>query len=110
MYSVSIPRIPLDEAPRQTTDHRDTSFVHSLMVVCVQVKPSVSQVHTTVPVRLLPDVAWHATAQDILRPEPPGFPMNRRSADFRQGVSNGQRSASVFTFVGQIPCSYGSCT
>lgn len=110
---VSVPRAPLDtrRASPNLENHCDEPlFVRGQPISGgIQVAVCIPGAHDCACETVAHEVASHATAQDILRPELPGPYELEIWVDFCEGVSNGHALSLRFRRPG-IPCSYGSCT
>lgn len=110
---VSVPRVPLDtrRASPDLEDHRDESLLVRREPVSggIQVAVCVPRAHDCACETVAHEVASHATAQNVLRPELPGSHELAIGVDFCEGVSNGHALSLRLRRPG-IPCSYGSCT
>ena len=110
---VSVPRVPLDtrRASPDLEDHRDEPlFVRGQPISGgIQDAVCIPGAHDLAREAVAHEVASHSTAQNVLRPEPPGPHELAIWVDFCEGVSNGHALSLRFRRPG-IPCSYDSCT
>lgn len=92
---VSVPRVPLDawRASPDLKDHRDEPlFVRGQRISSgIQVAVCVPRAHDLARETVADEVASHATAQDILRPELPGSHKLAIGVDFCEGGSDCHR-------------------